>query len=400
MAEQKTKDATRAARSRGVRRTVSDPVEKGTAAARGASSSVADVAPTETLDDVQDQSQEAVGKTVDQVQGAAGNTLEHVAPESGDQLTVREELASIVRDTTIEVLGPVVRNATKQAARYAVTRGPEIMARRVAPRVRDTVLPAIEEAGGPGALARGAFSSVSDQQAGLLSKVGLGKDRAKSTSLPGTEDWRVPVEESVDVAVPLETAYDQFSQFERFAKFMSQGEKVDERPNERIEWQSNNGAEATGVITFHRLSDRLTRVMVTYDVQPQGVLQKAVSALRMSGRALRTDLLRYKAFVEMTDEDEVAEAGERTDADELEAGRKRPVAGRGSDEDPDGTDDTYDEADDTYDQEEDDLDDEDEETQGDDEEGQGDDEELGPRARTAVRRRAPARPAQKSRQRR
>jgi hypothetical protein len=256
--------------------------------------------------------------------------LEQAEPGSRDQLTVREELAAIARETAIEILGPVVRNATKQAAKYAITRGPEIMARNVAPRVRDTVLPAIEDAGGPGALARGALSNVSDRRAGLLSKAGLGHDRGNGSSLPGTEGWRVPVEESVDVAVPLETAYEQFSDFEDFANFISQGEKTDERPNERIEWRSANGIEANGVITFHRLSDRLTRVMVTYDAQPQGIVQKAVSALRMSHRALRTDLMRYKAFVEMVDEDDVAELAAPADEAERDSHRKRPAARRGA----------------------------------------------------------------------
>jgi hypothetical protein len=406
MAEQKTQGARRATKNRTVRRAVSEPVKKGAPAARETAGSVADVAPTETLEDVQDHGQEAAQTTLDQVQGTAGSTLEQVAPGRGDQLTVREELAAIARETAIEVLGPVVRNATKQAAKYAVTRGPQIMARNVAPRVRDSVMPAIEEAGGAGALARGALSNVSGKRAGLLSKVGLGKDRGKGTSLPGTEDWRVPVEESVDVAVPLETAYDQFSEFEEFAKFIAQGEKVDERPNERIEWKSSNGAEAGGVITFHRLSDRLTRVMVTYDVQPQGILQKAVSALRMSGRALRTDLMRYKAFAEMADEDEVAALDERTDADER---RKRPAARRSSGEDAEEADDAYDEVEDDFDSGEEPEDEESEDEEPEDEEPEDeepeeeepeDDDEEPDVPAPRVRRRAPARPDKRTRQRR
>jgi hypothetical protein len=383
MPEQRTRGAVRATKGRTARRAVSEPVKKGERAVRGPTSSAAEAAPTEALEDVQDQGQDAVGTTLEGAQCAAGNTLEQVAPGSRDQSTVREELAAIVRETAIEVLGPVVRNATKQAAKYAITRGPEVMARNVAPRVRETVGPAIEEAGGPGALARGALSKVSDKRAGLFSKISLGQDRGNGGSLPGTEGWRVPIEESVDVAASLETAYDQLSQFEDFAKLIAQGEKVDERPNERIEWKSSDGMEASGVITFHRLSDRLTRVMVTYDVQPQGILQKAVSALRMSGRALRTDLMRYKAFVEMIDEDEVAELGDRDDADELEPRRKRPAARRRPNEDAEETDEAYDEAEDDFDS---------------DEEPEGDEEPDAPAP--TVRRRAPARSGQKARQRR
>jgi hypothetical protein len=124
--------------------------------------------------------------------------------------------------------------------------------------------------------------------------------------------------------------------------------------------------------------------MVTYDVQPEGVLQKAVSALRMSGRALRTDLLRYKAFVEMTDEDDVAEGGTRGDSDRDGPRRKRSGARRRRDEDVDDVDETYDEAEDDYES---------------DEAPEGDEEETDAPART-VRRRAPARSGQKARQRR
>ena len=398
MAQKKTGGATDTGR-RTVRRAASEPGKN-----RGAARSLADAAPTDALEDIQDRGDEAATTSLDQARGTAGNTLGQVAPGSGDQLSVRDELAAIARETTIEILGPVVRNATKQAAKFVATRGPELMARSVAPRIRDSVMPAIEEAGGPGALARGAVSNVSDQREKLLSKVGLGKDRGRSAALPGTEGWRVPLEESVDVAVPLERAYDQFSRFEEFAKFISQGETVDERPDERIEWKSRNGAKASGVITFHRLSDRLTRVMVTYDVQPHGVLERAGSALRMSGRALRTDLMRYKAFVEMADEGEDTELDERTDEVELERGRKRPAprsSAEEAEEDLDADeeadedlDEESDEADDAYDQAEDDLDEDDDETQGDDEE-----QDAAPPTR-AVRRRAPARPRQKARQRR
>ena len=61
-----------------------------------------------------------------------------------------------------------------------------------------------------------------------------------------------------------------------------------------------NYPEATAVITFHRLSDRLTRVMVTYDHQPQGLLEKTNAMLRASRRGVSGDLMRFKAFAEMS----------------------------------------------------------------------------------------------------
>jgi uncharacterized membrane protein len=61
--------------------------------------------------------------------------------------------------------------------------------------------------------------------------------------------------------------------------------------------------EDTAVITFHRLSDRLTRVMVTYDHEPHGLLDKTTSLFHRVPRALSADLMRFKAFAEMTQAD-------------------------------------------------------------------------------------------------
>jgi hypothetical protein len=206
---------------------------------------------------------------------------------------LREELREIVREAAIEVLVPVARRATRQAAMYAVTRGPQLARDTIAPKLAE----AIKEAGGPGAFAKGALSSVSGARTGMLEKVGAGGE-AKP------RPWRerpLPVEESIDVVVPLETAYARFTEFEEYAEVMSRGETVDERPNERIAWRRTDRVEATAVITFHRLSDRLTRVMVTYDHRPQGLREKTSALLRTSPRGLTADLMRFKAFVEMSE---------------------------------------------------------------------------------------------------
>src|SRR5262249_39320188 len=96
------------------------------------------------------------------------------------------------------------------------------------------------------------------------------------------------IEQSIDVDVPVETAYNQWTQFEEFPPFMDgvkQVEQLDERrlrwhaaiggvdksweaeiteqvPDERVAWRSVEGAANAGVVTFHRLSDRKSRVML------------------------------------------------------------------------------------------------------------------------------------------
>jgi hypothetical protein len=275
------------------------------AAARGATGAVPDVTGTKAV--------EGVGKKVQETARTAGAAVER-AGGGGRQRTVSGELREIVREAALEVIVPVARKATTQAAMYAVKRGPEL--------ARDTIVPkvgaAIEEAGGPGAFARGALSSVSSARTGMLEKAGIGGE-AEEEAHP----WRqrpLPVEESIDVVVPLETAYDGFTEYEEYAEVMSCGETVDERPNERIDWRRTDGVDATAVITFHRLSDRLTRVMVTYDHRPHGLLEKTSSLFRTAPRALTADLMRFKAFVEMSEEDtETEEEPEEQPAEEPRA---------------------------------------------------------------------------------
>jgi uncharacterized membrane protein len=136
---------------------------------------------------------------------------------------------------------------------------------------------------------------------------------------------RMPVQQAVDVGVPLETAYNQFTQFEDWPEFMHRvtrvtqeddcslsfatkiwgkskefrAEIVTQRPEERIKWRVSQGITHTGVVTFHELAPRLTRIEVTLDVDPGSLIEKAARGLRHVKRAVRADLHRFKAFIEM-----------------------------------------------------------------------------------------------------
>jgi hypothetical protein len=135
----------------------------------------------------------------------------------------------------------------------------------------------------------------------------------------------MPVQQAIDIAVPIETAYNQWTQFEEWPQFMHRLEQatqeedevvsfktkiwgfsrefeaqiVEQRPDERIRWTIKQGITHDGVVTFHELSDRLTRVHVTLDVQPGSLLEKAARGMRHVKRAVRADLHRFAAFIEM-----------------------------------------------------------------------------------------------------
>jgi uncharacterized membrane protein len=153
---------------------------------------------------------------------------------------------------------------------------------------------------------------------------------------------RLPIQCSVDVAVPVKVAYDQWTQFEDFPEFMHRAERVEQRddqtlawhenvwgvrrsweaqiveqvPDERIAWRSDSRGGQSGVVTFHELSERLTRVELNVDLQPQGLFEKLASGLRFHRRALKTDLQRFKAFIEMRNEETGAWRDEIHDEDQ------------------------------------------------------------------------------------
>jgi len=130
--------------------------------------------------------------------------------------------------------------------------------------------------------------------------------------------------ESIDVDVPVRVAYDQWTQFEEFPRFMDAVEQVEQlddttlrwtakiagvkkswtakiteqSPDQRIAWTATEGAENAGVVTFHRLDDRKSRVTLQLDVEPEGVVESAGDALGFVQREAKGDLERFKKFVE------------------------------------------------------------------------------------------------------
>ena len=80
-----------------------------------------------------------------------------------------------------------------------------------------------------------------------------------------------------------------------------EGKITDRRKNERIAWKTTSGTQHSGIVSFHKIGDNLTRVMVTVDFHPTGILEKMASGLRFAKRAVEADLARFKTYVEMQD---------------------------------------------------------------------------------------------------
>lgn len=139
----------------------------------------------------------------------------------------------------------------------------------------------------------------------------------------------LPLQHAVFVAVPVEIAYNQFTQFGDFPDFMRAVTKseqidpaqvefeyrrwglrrswrahiVDQRPEERIAWRSVSGVRLAGVTTFHSIAPRLTQVDASVVVEPAGAVQRIARRVGLLDRALAAELHRFKAFVEMREEE-------------------------------------------------------------------------------------------------
>jgi uncharacterized membrane protein len=143
--------------------------------------------------------------------------------------------------------------------------------------------------------------------------------------MPPTREVPVStVEKSIDVEVPVRTAYDQWTQFETFPQFMSDVERIEQlddtttrwhvkilgaertfdaditeqEPDQRIAWKSRGETKHAGVVTFHRIDEGRTRVTLQMDVEPTDWVEKAGDAVGVIDRKAKSDLDDFKTFIE------------------------------------------------------------------------------------------------------
>ena len=190
----------------------------------------------------------------------------------------------------------------------------------------------------------------------------------KNASPGAGKGRRMPVQQDMDIGVPLSTVYNQWTQFEEWPKFMHRlqsasqedethvsfkakiwgkskefkAEIVEQRPEERIEWKVTEGISHKGVITFHELAPRLTRIEVNVDLEPGSMAEKFARGARLFKRAVRADMARFKAYVLMAEEEtgewrgtiedgevksEAGSSGSQSDSSDSESGSSRRQSG-------------------------------------------------------------------------
>jgi uncharacterized membrane protein len=149
------------------------------------------------------------------------------------------------------------------------------------------------------------------------------KARGGTTNVVGAFRDSKNIVTAVDVDVPVRQAYDQWTQFEEFPKFMGgidsvtqvddthlrwsatvagtprewTAEITEQLPDERVAWKSSDGGP-DGVITFHRLGDNRCRVTAQLDYAPNGVKEQAGNMLGIDSIQVQQDLRRFKQLIE------------------------------------------------------------------------------------------------------
>src|SRR3954464_6211258 len=117
------------------------------------------------------------------------------------------QLRGVMSEAAVSVLTPVAKTVATNAAKLAVKRGPELL--------EDSILPKLQDLGG---------------------RLGGGDDEDEAGGGGGGpgQGRRMPIQQAVDVAAPLETVYDQFTSFEDFPKFMHRAERVEQRDDTTV----------------------------------------------------------------------------------------------------------------------------------------------------------------------
>jgi uncharacterized membrane protein len=179
-----------------------------------------------------------------------------------------------------------------------------------------------------------AVAAIPSVRQGLMSKIrGSGNDWADASLGRGATS-PTTIEEEIEVGVPLSTAYNQWTQFEEFPKFMEGVQEVkqlddtllhwaanvagkraewdakivEQEPDRRIVWESVDGKQTRGTVTFVEAGQDRTRIRLNMSYTPEGVAEKVGSAAGLDDRRVRGDLERFRELIET---EQVASGGWR-----------------------------------------------------------------------------------------
>src|SRR3954454_4855564 len=246
---------------------------------------------------------------------------------------------------------PAISQLGEAARDYARARGGDAV-KKVGEKLTGVTDNLHEKADGGGFTGTAATEAIKNVAQGenpvkaAVKGVGSGvKEKVKSVFSGGgggVNQKVINIIEDIHIGVPLEVAYNQWTQFQEFSSWMKGVESVDQTdevesnwkvkvfksrrswtakvteqiPDRRIAWTSE-GAKGTtkGVVTFHPLADDLTQVLLVIEYYPKGLFEKTGNIWRAGGRRARLDLKHFRRFVMMRGEETGSWRGEIRDGE-------------------------------------------------------------------------------------
>ena len=132
------------------------------------------------------------------------------------------------------------------------------------------------------------------------------------------------IEKSIEINVPVKTAYNQWTQFEEFPRFMEGVEQVrqiddkhlhwkasiggkqkewdavitEQIPDQRIGWMSQGGSKNGGMVTFSPVSENKSKLHLRMEYEPEGAMEKTGDTIGVVSGRVEGDLQRFKDFIE------------------------------------------------------------------------------------------------------
>jgi uncharacterized membrane protein len=186
---------------------------------------------------------------------------------------------------------------------------------------------------------------------------GAAKKGGKSGGAPGVgKGRRMPIQQDIDIGMPIAQVYKEWTNFEQWPEFMHRlqsvsqeddkhvafktkiwgiskefrAEIVEMEENARIKWEVTDGVTHAGVVTFHELGPRLTRMELNLDVEPGSLIEKAARGMRHVKRAVRADMARFKAYVLMQKEETPSRSSSSSSGSARSSSSKRSSSKRSS----------------------------------------------------------------------
>jgi uncharacterized membrane protein len=241
-----------------------------------------------------------------------------------------EARPSGIRDQLSAKVGAELRNLIGAAGEHVVSAATD----RIGAATRHLTEYAEGGEGGPGLLAAATGAQQlaegkSPLRAGLSAGLAAGKEKVKAALGKGRKGAKDKVKvtnivETIDVGVPLRIAYNQWTQFEDFPRFMKKVEHVEREsaekltwkaqvfwshrswestvieqvPDQRIVWRATGGkGSADGTVTFHEITPDLTRILLVLEYHPQGLFERTGNIWRAQGRRARLELKHFARHV-------------------------------------------------------------------------------------------------------